>query len=46
MAAAANTFKPSVLIPMHWGDIVGSKTDAETVKKIFTGTTVIKAPER
>jgi L-ascorbate metabolism protein UlaG (beta-lactamase superfamily) len=46
MAAAANTFKPQVLIPMHWGDIVGSKADAETVRKIFTGTTVIKTPER
>lgn len=46
MAAVANTFKPEVLIPMHWGDIVGSKGDAETVKKIFAGTTVIKTPER
>jgi len=46
MAAAANQFEPKVLIPMHWGDIVGSKADAETVKKTFTGTTVIKAPER
>jgi L-ascorbate metabolism protein UlaG (beta-lactamase superfamily) len=46
MAAAANGFKPKVLIPMHWGDIVGSKADAEAVKKAFAGTTVIKAPER
>jgi len=46
MAAAANGFKPKVLIPMHWGDIVGSKADAETVKTIFSGTTVIKIPER
>jgi L-ascorbate metabolism protein UlaG (beta-lactamase superfamily) len=46
MAAAANTFKPKVLIPMHWGDIVGSKADAETVQKAFAGTTVIKSPER
>ena len=46
MAAAANGFKPQVLIPMHWGDIVGSKADAEAVKKAFAGTTVIKAPER
>jgi L-ascorbate metabolism protein UlaG (beta-lactamase superfamily) len=46
MAAAANLFKPKVLIPMHWGDIVGSKADAETVKRIFAGTTVIKTPER
>jgi L-ascorbate metabolism protein UlaG (beta-lactamase superfamily) len=46
MAAAANSFKPKVLIPMHWGDIVGSKADADTVKTVFTGTTVIKTPER
>ena len=46
MAAAANGFKPKVLIPMHWGDIVGSKADAEAVKKAFAGTTVIKVPER
>ena len=46
MAAAANGFKPKVLIPMHWGDIVGSKADAEVVKKAFAGTTVIKTPER
>jgi len=46
MAAAANGFKPKVLIPMHWGDIVGSKADAEAVKKAFAGTTVIKTPER
>jgi L-ascorbate metabolism protein UlaG (beta-lactamase superfamily) len=46
MAAAANGFKPEVLIPMHWGDIVGSKADAEAVKKAFAGTTVIKAAER
>ena len=46
MAAAANGFKPQVLIPMHWGDIVGSKADAEAVKQAFAGTTVIKTPER
>jgi L-ascorbate metabolism protein UlaG (beta-lactamase superfamily) len=46
MAAAANGFKPQVLIPKHWGDIVGSKADAEAVRKAFAGTTVIKAPAR
>lgn len=46
MAAAANGFKPKVLIPMHWGDIVGSKADAEAVKKAFAGTTVIMPIER
>ena len=45
MAAAANGFKPKVLIPMHWGDIVGSKADADAVKRSFAGTTVIKTPE-
>ncbi len=45
MAAAANRFKPSVLIPMHWGDIVGQPSDAETVARTFKGRTVIKAVE-
>ena len=45
-AEAANAFKPKVLIPMHWGDIVGSKADAEEVKKLFKGETVILKPER
>ena len=46
MAEAANTFMPKVLIPMHWGDIVGAKADAEIVKKLFKGETVIKSPEK
>jgi L-ascorbate metabolism protein UlaG (beta-lactamase superfamily) len=46
MAAAANEFKPAVLIPMHWGDIVGSKADADQVAKAFKGQTVIKTVER
>jgi L-ascorbate metabolism protein UlaG (beta-lactamase superfamily) len=46
MAEAANSFKPAVLIPMHWGDIVGSKADAETVAKHFKGQTVIKQIEK
>lgn len=45
-AEAANVFKPHTLIPMHWGDIVGSKQDADEVKKVFKGETVIKVPER
>jgi L-ascorbate metabolism protein UlaG (beta-lactamase superfamily) len=46
VAAAANVFKPAVLIPMHWGDIVGSRGDADGVAKAFAGTTVIKPVER
>ncbi len=46
MPEAANSFKPAILIPMHWGDIVGSKADADTVAKIFKGQTVIKTVEK
>ncbi len=46
VAQAANAFKPAILIPMHWGDIVGSKADAETVAKNFKGQTVIKTAEK
>ena len=44
MAEAADGFIPKVLIPMHGGDIVGSKADADAVKKAFRGTSVIKSP--
>lgn len=44
--AAANSIGPQLVIPMHWGDFVGSKKDAETVRTSFHGETVIKAPER
>ena len=47
VAQAANVFKPAILIPMHWGDIVGSQADADTVARLFTaGKTVIKKIER
>jgi L-ascorbate metabolism protein UlaG (beta-lactamase superfamily) len=44
-AEAANTFKPKLLVPMHWGSIVGSSSDADTVKKMFRGETLILKPE-
>ncbi len=46
VAAAANAFKPSILIPMHWGDIVGSRGDADAVAKAFVGRTEIRQVER
>jgi len=47
VAEAANAIKPAVLIPMHWGDIVGSKADADAVAKGFTaGKTVIRPVEK
>lgn len=45
-AAAANIFKPKAVIPMHWGDIVGSKEDVEEFRKAFKGTTLVRLPER
>ncbi len=46
VADAANTFKPQAVIPMHWGDIVGTKNDAAGVQSSFKGETIIKNPER
>jgi L-ascorbate metabolism protein UlaG (beta-lactamase superfamily) len=43
---AAKAIGPKLVIPMHWGDIVGTKKDAEQVRSTFTGETVIKEPER
>jgi L-ascorbate metabolism protein UlaG (beta-lactamase superfamily) len=45
-AEAANEFKPQLLIPIHWGSVVGSKADAEEVKKLFKGETLIKTIEK
>lgn len=33
-AEAANRIKPTVAVPMHWGDIVGSRADAERFKTL------------
>jgi L-ascorbate metabolism protein UlaG (beta-lactamase superfamily) len=46
VAAVANVFKPAVLIPMHWGDIVGARSDADAVARAFKGKTVILSAER
>ncbi|MBI5183504.1 MAG: MBL fold metallo-hydrolase [Nitrospinae bacterium] len=40
-ANAANVFKPRLAIPSHWGDIVGSRKDAESFKRLFKGETEI-----
>jgi len=38
----ANDMKPQVLIPMHWGDIVGGRDDAETVRKGYASTVILE----
>jgi len=45
-ADAANAFKPKLLIPMHYGSIVGSVADAELVKKLYKGETKILKAEK
>jgi L-ascorbate metabolism protein UlaG (beta-lactamase superfamily) len=32
-AQAANLIKPKVAVPMHWGDIIGTRADAEEFKR-------------
>lgn len=38
---AANKIKPDVVIPMHYGSIVGSRKDAERFQKLWPGKVVI-----
>jgi L-ascorbate metabolism protein UlaG (beta-lactamase superfamily) len=44
-AGIANGFKPETSIPMHWGSIVGSESDAHRFRDLFKGKTVILKPE-
>lgn len=39
---AARDIAPEVVIPMHYGDIVGTEADAERFKKMYQGNCVIK----
>ena len=45
-ADAANSFKPKVLIPMHFGEGLGTVKAGEEVKKLFKGETIIKTQEQ
>ena len=45
-ADAANAFKPKVLIPMHFGEGLGTVNAGEEAKKLFEGETVIKTQEK
>lgn len=40
-AQAANALQPKMVIPMHYGDIVGSRDDAEKFAELFSGKTEI-----
>lgn len=45
-AQAAGRIKPQVAIPMHWGEIVGSRADAEKFKRLCSCEVRILEPER
>lgn len=44
-AEAANAFRPRVAVPYHWGDIIGSRADAERFAELFEGETHIPVKE-
>jgi len=43
---AANKIKPKVVIPMHYGSVVGSRADAERFKELWSGEVVIMEPQQ
>lgn len=45
-AEAAEAFRPKVAVPYHWGDIVGSREDAERFARLYGGETRILEPKR
>jgi len=45
-AEAADKIKPKVAVPMHWGDIIGTRADAEDFKKRSRVPVVILDPPR
>ena len=38
---AAMAIKPKVVIPFHWGSVIGSKVDAEKFQSLYSGKSVI-----
>lgn len=41
-AEAVNRMKPTLAVPMHYGDIVGTEADAERFKKLVSGDIEVK----
>jgi L-ascorbate metabolism protein UlaG (beta-lactamase superfamily) len=40
-AQAAAAIKPDVVVPMHWGNLIGTLEDVERFKKLWKGKTII-----
>ena len=45
-AQAAETIKPEIAVPYHYGDIVGSEEDARSFSTFFSGKTKILKPQK
>lgn len=45
-AAAANAFRPRVAVPMHWGNIIGDRQDAERFREACQVPVQILKPEQ
>jgi len=43
-AQAAKTINPRIVVPYHYGDIIGTKEDAERLASLYTGETRILNP--
>ncbi len=43
---AASSMNVKTVVPMHWGDIVGSRMDAEKLKSVYSGNTMVYESER
>lgn len=39
--ALARRMRPGAVVPMHWGDIVGERKDAERVKTLYPATVIL-----
>lgn len=44
-AEAVNTIAPELVIPMHWGDIVGSIADVKAFQQLVNTTVIVKTSE-
>mgnify|MGYP000384757526 CR=1 FL=1 len=44
-AKAAEAIKPEIVIPMHYGKIVGSSEDVARFKKLYSGKVVVLTPQ-
>ena len=45
-AQAVNIVEPELAIPMHWGDIIGSRSDVKIFQQLVNTTVIVKSSEK